>query len=174
VIEAGQPAPSFSAPGDDGQVVTLESLRGRYVVLYFYPKDDTPGCTTEACELRDAFPRFSGADATILGVSPDSVASHQKFKKKFSLPFTLLADAGHAIAEAYGVWKPKSMYGLSFLGVERTTFLIDPKGVVARVWPKVKAKGHAADVAAVLAQLTGSQSAAPEPAPPKKRVAKKR
>jgi thioredoxin-dependent peroxiredoxin len=174
VIESGQPAPSFTAHADQGQVVTLESLRGRYVVLYFYPKDDTPGCTTEACELRDAFPRFSAADATIIGVSPDSVASHQKFKTKFSLPFTLLADTDHAIAEAYGVWKEKSMYGRTYWGVERTTFLIDPTGVVARVWPKVKAEGHAAAVAATLAELTGTPTPVPGGAKSKKRVAKKR
>jgi peroxiredoxin Q/BCP len=160
VIDAGQPAPSFSAQADDGHVVTLESLRGRYVVLYFYPKDDTPGCTTEACELRDAFPRFGSADATIIGVSPDSVASHVKFKKKFSLPFTLLADTDHAIAEAYGVWKEKSMYGRTYLGIERSTFLIDPTGIITHVWRKVKAEGHAAQVEAALT--------------PKKRVAKKR
>ena len=168
MIDAGQPAPSFSAQADDGRVVTLESLRGRSVVLYFYPKDDTPGCTTEACELRDAFPRFDGAEATIIGVSPDSVASHQKFKAKFSLPFTLLADTGHAIAEAYEVWKEKSMYGRTYMGVERTTFLIDPSGTIAHVWRKVKPEGHAAAVAAV---LPGSVAAPPAP---KKRVSKKR
>jgi len=150
VIEAGQPAPSFSAQADDGRIVTLESLRGRYVVLYFYPKDDTPGCTTEACELRDAFPRFEHVDATIIGVSPDSVASHAKFKKKYSLPFTLLADTDRVIADAYGVWKKKSLYGRTFLGIERSTFLIDPAGVITHVWRKVKAKGHAARVEAAL------------------------
>ena len=150
MIEAGQPAPSFSAQADDGRIVTLESLRGRYVVLYFYPKDDTPGCTTEACELRDAFPRFESVDATILGVSPDSVASHVKFKKKFSLPFTLLADTDRKIADAYGVWKKKSLYGRTFLGIERSTFVIDPTGIVTHVWRKVKAKGHAAQVEAAL------------------------
>ena len=164
MIEAGQLAPAFSAPADDGRVVTLESLRGRYVVLYFYPKDDTPGCTTEACELRDAFPRFSQADATIIGVSPDSVAAHQKFKTKFKLPFTLLADTNHAIAEAYGVWKEKSMYGRKYMGIERTTFLIDPVGTVSHVWQKVKPEGHAA---AVEAALTGAV------APPKKKPAKR-
>jgi peroxiredoxin Q/BCP len=156
VIEAGQPAPSFSAQADDGRTVTLESLRGRYVVLYFYPKDDTPGCTTEACELRDAFPHFDAANATILGVSPDSVASHVKFKKKFSLPFTLLADPDHAIAEAYGVWKEKRMYGRTYMGVERSTFLIDPTGTLAHVWRKVKADGHAAEVATTLAAAARS------------------
>jgi thioredoxin-dependent peroxiredoxin len=172
VIEEGQPAPAFSAPADDGRVVTLESLRGRHVVLYFYPKDDTPGCTTEACELRDAFPRFSDASATIIGVSPDSVASHVKFKAKFSLPFTLLADTNHAIAEAYGVWKEKSMYGRTYWGVERTTFLIDPRGVIERVWRKVKAEGHAAAVAAALANPSGSPTDVPK-SPAKKRTAKK-
>ena len=170
MIEAGQPAPSFSAQADDGRTVTLESLRGRYVVLYFYPKDDTPGCTTEACELRDAFPRFDAANATILGVSPDRVTSHVKFKKKFSLPFTLLADTEHAIAEAYGVWKEKSMYGRTYMGVERSTFLIDPTGTLANVWRKVKAEGHAAEVAAAL----GAASGIPLPAAPKKRASKKR
>jgi len=150
VIAIGQSAPSFSAQADDGRVVTLESLRGRSVVLYFYPKDDTPGCTTEACELRDAFPRFEGVDATIIGVSPDSVASHAKFKKKYSLPFTLLADVDRKIADAYGVWKKKSLYGRTFLGIERSTFVIDPTGVITHVWHKVKAKGHAAQVEAAL------------------------
>jgi thioredoxin-dependent peroxiredoxin len=178
VIEAGQPAPSFSAQSDEAKVVTLESLRGRYVVLYFYPKDDTPGCTTEACELRDAFPRFSDADAIILGVSPDSVASHVKFKTKFSLPFTLLSDANHGMAEAYGVWKEKSMYGRTYMGVERTTFLIDPRGVIAHVWRKVKPEGHAAAVAAALVgamapAATAAPAAAPSPEPAKKRAAKK-
>jgi thioredoxin-dependent peroxiredoxin len=150
MIDVGQPAPPFSAQADDGRTVTLESLRGRYVVLYFYPKDDTPGCTTEACELRDAFPSFDASSATILGVSPDSVASHAKFKKKYSLPFTLLADTDRAIADAYGVWKKKALYGRTFLGIERSTFLIDPAGRIAHIWRKVKARGHAAQVAAAL------------------------
>jgi peroxiredoxin Q/BCP len=122
-------------------------------VLYFYPKDDTSGCTTEACELRDAFPRFTSANAVILGVSPDSVASHAKFKKKYALPFTLLADTDHAIADAYGVWKQKSMYGRKYMGVERTTFVIGADGRVARVFEKVKPAGHAADVAEAIAAL---------------------
>ena len=170
MIEAGQPAPSFSAQADDGRTVTLESLRGRYVVLYFYPKDDTPGCTTEACELRDAFPRFDAANATIIGVSPDSVASHVKFKKKFSLPFTLLADPDHAIAEAYGAWKQKAMYGRTYMGVERSTFLIDPTGTLTHVWRKVKADGHAADVATALAAAAGLSA---PPAPKKRKSASK-
>ncbi len=170
MIDVGKEAPGFSVQADNGRDVTLASYRGRYVVLYFYPKDDTPGCTTEACELRDAFPRFRATDAVVLGVSPDSVASHQKFKAKFSLPFTLLADTDHVIAEAYGVWKEKSMYGRTYLGVERTTYLIDPNGVVVCVWPKVKAEGHAAAVAAALAEVSGVSTTAPA----KKQTAKKR
>ena len=146
-------APDFTVKTDEGKELRLSSLRGRNVVLYFYPKDDTPGCTVEACELRDAFPRFSKTNAVILGVSPDSVASHQKFKKKFELPFTLLADADHAIADAYGVWVEKSMYGKKYMGVQRATFLIDKKGSVAKVYPKVKPEGHAAEVEAELKTL---------------------
>ena len=155
VIEEGKPAPDFQLQSDTGETVTLSDLRGRQVVLYFYPKDDTPGCTIEACELRDAFPRFSRTNAVILGVSPDNVASHQKFKKKFELPFTLLADTDHAIADAYGVWVEKSMYGKKYMGVQRATFVIDKKGSVAKVYPKVKPEGHAAEVEAELKTLGG-------------------
>ena len=140
---------------DEGTALRLSALRGRTVVLYFYPKDDTPGCTVEACELRDAFPRFSKSNAVILGVSPDSVVSHQKFKKKFELPFTLLADTNHAIAESYGVWVEKSMYGKKYWGVQRATFVIDKKGSVAKVYPKVKPEGHAAEVEAELTKIGG-------------------
>ncbi len=140
---------------DEGTALRLSALRGRNVVLYFYPKDDTPGCTVEACELRDAFPRFSKSNAVILGVSPDSVVSHQKFKKKFELPFTLLADTNHAIAESYGVWVEKSMYGKKYWGVQRATFVIDKKGSVAKVYPKVKPEGHAAEVEAELTKIGG-------------------
>jgi thioredoxin-dependent peroxiredoxin len=153
VIDTGTLAPDFAVTADDGSTVSLAALRGRPVVLYFYPKDDTSGCTTEACELRDAFPRFTTANAVILGASPDSVASHQKFKKKYDLPFTLLADPDHALAESYGVWKQKSMYGRKYMGVERTTFVIDAAGRVARVFEKVKPAGHAAEVAAAVAAL---------------------
>jgi len=151
-------APDFTVATDDGTQLTLSSLRGKTVVLYFYPKDDTPGCTVEACELRDAFPRFTKTHAVILGVSPDSVASHQKFKKKFKLPFTLLADTDHAIAEAYGVWGEKSMYGKKYWGVTRATFVIDNTGKVAKVFPKVKPEGHAAEVEAEVARLTPRES----------------
>jgi len=147
------PAPDFSLLADDGRTVRLSDLRGRPVVLYFYPKDDTSGCTTQACGFRDAFPRFDDAEAVILGVSPDDVKSHVKFKAKYDLPFTLLADTGHTVAEAYGVWKEKSMYGRKYMGVERTTFLIDRAGNVAKVFEKVKPAGHADEVARELAAL---------------------
>ncbi len=140
-------APDFTLPADDGRDVTLSSLRGKWVVLYFYPKDDTSGCTTQACGFRDAFPRFGDLDAVILGVSPDGVESHEKFKAKYDLPFTLLADTEHAVAELYGVWKEKSMYGRKYMGIERTTFLIDPDGRIARIFAKVKPAGHAEAVA---------------------------
>jgi peroxiredoxin Q/BCP len=153
MIEDHKPAPDFTVQTDTGATLELSSLRGKNVVLYFYPKDDTPGCTIEACELRDAFPRFSKSHAVILGVSPDDVSSHQKFKKKFELPFTLLADTDHKIAESYGVWVEKTMYGLKRMGVQRATFVIDKKGQVAKVFPKVKPEGHAAEVEAAIAAL---------------------
>ena len=146
----GEEAPDFTLLTDAGEPLTLSSLRGRPVVLYFYPKDDTSGCTTQACDLRDQFPRFSGADATVLGVSPDDVRSHAKFRAKYDLPFTLLADTEHAVAERYGVWVEKSMYGRRYWGNERTTFLIGADGRIARVFRKVKPAGHAAEVAAAL------------------------
>jgi peroxiredoxin Q/BCP len=125
------------------------------VVLYFYPKDDTPGCTTQACGLRDDFPKFESAGAVVLGVSPDSVDSHRAFRAKYNLPFQLLADSEHAVAEQYGVWKEKSMYGRTYMGVERTTYVIDPQGQVAFVFERVKPATHADDVAAALARLQG-------------------
>jgi peroxiredoxin Q/BCP len=147
----GELAPDFTLPTDDGGELTLSALRGRSVVLYFYPKDDTSGCTVESCEFRDHFPRFADADAVVLGVSPDGVRSHGKFKAKYALPFTLLADVEHAVAERYGVWVEKSMYGRRYWGNERTTFVIAPDGRVAHVFRKVKPEGHAAEVAAALA-----------------------
>ena len=149
----GEQAPEFTLESDEGKQVSLKSLRGAPVVLYFYPKDDTSGCTTEACEFRDLFPRFEAGGAVVLGVSPDDVKSHVKFKKKYGLPFTLLADTEKEVAQAYGVWKEKSMYGRKYMGVERTTFLIDAKGKVARVFEKVKPAGHAAEVQEALAAL---------------------
>jgi peroxiredoxin Q/BCP len=151
--QVGDLAPDFTLATDDGGSLTLSTLRGRPVVLYFYPKDDTSGCTTQACDLRDAFPRFQARDAVVLGVSPDSVRSHAKFRAKFDLPFTLLADTEHAVAERYGVWKEKSMYGRKYWGNERTTFLIDGDGRVARVFEKVKPGAHVGEVEAALAAL---------------------
>jgi thioredoxin-dependent peroxiredoxin len=154
----GTPAPAFTLDTDTGERLSLTDLRGKPVVLYFYPKDDTSGCTIEACEFRDAFPRFGESSAVILGISPDSVKSHQKFKAKYELPFTLLADTDHEVAEQYGVWKEKSMYGRKYMGVERTTFIIDAAGKIARIFKKVKPQGHAQEVESALASLAGSGS----------------
>jgi len=153
VIKEGDQAPQFSLPADDGSVVTRESLRGKNVVLYFYPKDDTSGCTKEACDFRDAFPRFGKIDAEVIGVSPDSTESHRKFKKKYQLPFRLLADESHKLADAFGVWKEKSMYGRNYMGIERTTAIIDRQGRVARIFPKVRVPGHVQEVEAALRDL---------------------
>lgn len=149
---AGKTAPAFSLMGDDGKKVSLKDLRGRRVILYFYPKDDTPGCTTQACAFRDAEVDFSRADAAVLGVSKDSIKSHQKFKSKFSLNFPLLADDA-GVCEAYGVWKLKSMYGRTYMGIERSTFLIDEQGKVRAEWRKVSVPGHAAEVVKALQSL---------------------
>jgi thioredoxin-dependent peroxiredoxin len=147
----GDAAPGFTLPSDRGEDVSLESLRGRPVVLYFYPKDDTSGCTTQACEFRDSWSEVQARGAVVLGVSPDGIASHERFRDKFSLPFPLLADEDHAVAEAYGVWGEKSMYGRKYQGILRTTFIIDPAGRIAHVFEKVKPKGHAAEVLDALA-----------------------
>ena len=141
-LTAGQAAPDFTLPASNGENVTLSELRGKKVVLYFYPKDNTPGCTTQACGFRDLHNQFEGADTVILGVSPDPIKSHEKFINKFELPFLLLADEEHAVCEQYGVWKEKNMYGKKYWGVERTTFLIDCDGNLAKVYPKVKVNGH--------------------------------
>ena len=146
----GDRAPFFALPADDGREVRLAALRGGPVVLYFYPRDDTPTCTREACEFRDAFPRFAAASATILGVSTDDVRSHARFKAKHDLPFTLLADVDHRVAERYGVWVEKQLYGRRFLGIERTTFVIDAAGRIAHVFRRVRSAGHGAAVAAAL------------------------
>jgi peroxiredoxin Q/BCP len=138
---------------DDGTTVTRDSLAGKNVVLYFYPKDDTPGCTKEACDFRDAFPRFDKVDAVVVGVSPDSPDSHRKFRKKYSLPFRLLSDESHKLAESFGVWKEKSMYGRNYMGIERTTVIIDRKGRVARIFPKVNVAGHTAEVESAVREL---------------------
>jgi len=150
-LEAGQPAPAFSLEADDGSTVSLADLAGRSVVLYFYPKDDTTGCTAEACEFRDLQPDYEAAGARVIGVSPDPVTSHVRFRDKHGLPFTLLSDPDHAAAEAYGVWVEKSMYGKTYMGVERSTFVIGPDGVLTDVLYKVKPKGHAASVLGLVA-----------------------
>ncbi|WP_404385029.1 thioredoxin-dependent thiol peroxidase [Caenispirillum salinarum] len=145
-LSVGDTAPDFTLPTDGGGSVSLSALKGKPVVLYFYPKDATPGCTTEACDFRDLEPDFSGIDAVIIGVSKDSVKKHDNFKAKQGLTFPLASDADSDVCERYGVWKEKSMYGKTFWGIERTTFLIAPGGTIAQVWPKVKVKGHAAEV----------------------------
>jgi peroxiredoxin Q/BCP len=146
VIQEGKPAPDFELQSDTGEPVKLSSLRGRPVVLYFYPKDDTPGCTTEACEFRDAYDGFRERGAEVLGVSPDDIASHEKFKTKHGLPFTLLADPDHAVAEQYGVWGEKKFAGKTYMGINRSTFIIDEEGKVARAMRGIKPAGHAARV----------------------------
>jgi len=146
VVEEGAPAPDFELRSDVGETVTLSALRGKPVVLYFYPKDDTPGCTTEACEFRDAYDRFREQGVEILGVSPDTEVSHQKFKSKYELPFPLLADPDHRTAEAYGVWKEKRNYGKTYMGIERSTFVIDADGKVAKAMRGIRPAGHAAKV----------------------------
>ena len=143
MIDAGDEAPDFTLPSDTEGDVTLSDHRGRTVVLYFYPKDLTSGCTVQACDLRDSLERIEERDAVVLGVSPDPVGMHAKFRAKHDLNFPLLADEDHAVAEAYGVWKEKSMYGRSYMGIERSTFIIAPDGTVAHAWRGVKAKGHA-------------------------------
>jgi peroxiredoxin Q/BCP len=151
-LEAGTKAPDFSAATDSGSV-TLSGLRGKNVILYFYPKDDTPGCTKEACAFQAAEADFGGADAVVLGVSKDSAASHGKFKLKYGLGFPLIADSEGKICEAYGVWVEKLNYGKKYMGIERSTFLIDKQGVVRKIWRKVKVDGHAEKVLEALKAL---------------------
>jgi len=146
MIEEGKPAPDFELPTDSGETIKLSDLRGKPVVLYFYPKDDTPGCTTQACGIRDAYGEFERAGAVVLGVSPDDERSHVKFKDKYELPFTLLADTEHSVAEQYGVWGEKSFAGKKYMGVNRSTFVIDADGNVKRVMHDVKPANHADDV----------------------------
>jgi peroxiredoxin Q/BCP len=149
--QPGGRAPDFRLPADDGSEVSLDSLSGRRFVLYFYPEDDTPGCTTEACGLRDEFAAFRNLGVEVFGVSPDSVASHVRFRDKFALPFRLLADVGHHVADAFGVWVEKQSYGRTYMGIERTTFVIGPDGRVEHVFPRVKAAEHAGQLLAALA-----------------------
>jgi len=145
-VEVGSKAPDFTLPTDGGGSVTLSQLQGKKVVLYFYPKDDTSGCTAEACGFRDSFPDYTGADAVVIGISKDTVTSHDKFKKKHNLPFILASDAASNVCEKYGTWVEKSMYGRKYMGIERCTFLLDQEGVVRDVWHKVKVPGHVAAV----------------------------
>lgn len=152
MIEEGEPAPLFTLPSDTGEDVSLESLRGKPIVLYFYPKDDTPGCTTQACGIRDAWAEFESRGAVVLGVSPDGPKKHAKFREKYGLPFTLLADEDHAVAELYGVWVEKSMYGKTYMGIERSTFVIDADGNVSTIMRRVKPDTHAVDVLAALSR----------------------
>jgi thioredoxin-dependent peroxiredoxin len=153
MIDTGQPAPDFELPDQDGEPVTLSGLRGRRVVLYFYPKADTPGCTTQACGIRDHRADYDAAGAVVLGVSPDTVAKVKRFHDKFDMGFTLLADTDHHVAESYGVWAEKSMYGRTYMGNQRATFIIDEEGIVRHVIPKVSPKTHDDEVLAALGDL---------------------
>jgi peroxiredoxin Q/BCP len=153
MVNPGDKAPDFALPATDGTKVRLKDLRGKNVVLYFYPKDDTPGCTTQACDLRDNLASIAGKGAAVLGVSPDPIASHVRFRDKFQINFPLLSDEDHKVAETYGVWKEKSMYGKKYWGIERSSFIIDEKGVVREAWRKVSPKGHAEKVREALSRL---------------------
>jgi peroxiredoxin Q/BCP len=160
----GRLAPDFTLPSDGGEPITLSSLRGRFVVLYFYPEDDTPGCTVEACEFRDVLPRFEGLDAVVLGVSPDSVESHRAFREKYSLPFTLLSDADRSVCRLYRVWKRKTLFGHAYMGVVRSTFIVDPDGRLAwKVEGVRRIEGHAAQVAEALRALGTPRASHPRP-----------
>ena len=150
MLEVGNAAPDFTLQDHQGETVTLSGLRGRTVILFFYPKADTSGCTIEACSFRDTQAGFDEADSVILGISPDTVKAQHKFAEKFDLPYRLLADVDHAAAEAYGVWVQKSMYGRTYMGVSRETFVIDPEGAISHIFRKVKPEGHAAEVLALL------------------------
>jgi peroxiredoxin Q/BCP len=144
--EEGKKAPAFKLKNQDGKVVSLSDFKGKDVILYFYPKDNTPGCTAEACSFRDAMPRFTGIDAVILGISPDSVESHKKFAEKFNLPFNLLSDEEKEVVQKYDVWKEKNNYGKKYMGVVRTTFVIDKNGIIKKIFGKVKVDGHSEEV----------------------------
>jgi thioredoxin-dependent peroxiredoxin len=150
-LKPGDPAPAFTAATNRGDQVSLADFKGKHVILYFYPKDDTPGCTKEACAFRDQFAAFTNQGAVILGVSVDSPASHEKFAAKYKLPFTLLADVEKRIVQAYGVWGEKSFMGRTYQGTHRVTFLIGPDGLIKNIWPEVKPEAHAAEVLAALA-----------------------
>jgi len=152
MLQAGTTAPDFTLQTDDGGEVTLSDYRGKKVVLYFYPKDDTPGCTAEACSFRDDYAQILAAGAVVLGVSPDDIKSHGRFKVKYRLPFALLSDPDHRVAEMYGAWGERRMYGKSYMGIIRSTFIIDEQGTIVRVFPQVTPKGHSQEVLAALAE----------------------
>lgn len=149
----GATAPAINLPDQDGKMQKLSDYKGQWVLIYFYPKDNTPGCTTEACGIRDSFPNFNKLKVKVFGISADSVAKHKKFAEKYELPFTLLADEGREVVEKYGVWDKKSMYGRIFMGINRTSFLVDPNGKIVRIYEKVKPADHAAQVLADLKDL---------------------
>jgi peroxiredoxin Q/BCP len=151
MLEEGKKAPAFSLPNQLGEPVKLSDFAGSWVVVYFYPKDDTPGCTKEACSFRDEHVKLKKAGAVVLGISPDNEKRHAKFIEKYELPFTLLADPEHVVAEKFGAWGEKSLYGRKYMGIMRCTFLIGPDGKVKKVWPKVKPEGHGAEVLAAIA-----------------------
>ncbi len=152
-IDVGDKAPDFNLLADGGDRIKLSGLKGKKVILYFYPKDDTPGCTTEACGFRDNLPKFNKVDAEIIGISRDSVTSHDKFKNKYSLPFRLASDEDGKVCNAYGTWVEKSMYGKKYMGIDRATFLIDAKGIVRNIWRKVKVPGHVEEVLAAAKEI---------------------
>ena len=149
-LSVGQKAPEFNLPDENGEIHLLKDYHGQHLLLYFYPKDDTPGCTTEACNFRDDYSQYQGASVVILGVSPDTPASHKKFKEKYQLPFTLLADEGHQVCDRYQVWGPKKSFGKEYDGVHRTTYLIDPNGVILEVFQKVSPSKHSKKLLAIL------------------------
>jgi peroxiredoxin Q/BCP len=161
----GDLAPEIALPDDAGTIHRLADRQGRWTIVYFYPKDDTPGCTIESCQFRDADESFRAEGADVWGISPDGAASHRRFREKFDLPFTLLSDEDHAVAELYGAWQLKTMYGRESMGIQRSTFLVDPDGRIARSWPRVKAEGHAAEVLTELAALAAARPGSASPAP---------
>ena len=153
LLKVGATAPAINLSDQDGKMQKLSDYKGQWVLIYFYPKDNTPGCTTEACGIRDSFPNFNKLKVKVFGISADSIAKHKKFAEKYELPFTLLADEGREVVEKYGVWDKKSMYGRIFMGINRTSFLVDPKGKIVRIYEKVKPADHAAQVLADLKDL---------------------
>ncbi|GMB09318.1 thioredoxin-dependent thiol peroxidase [Thermolongibacillus altinsuensis] len=154
MVQIGQLAPDFALKASNGEMVQLSDFRGKYVVLYFYPKDMTPGCTTEACDFRDHYREFQDLNAVILGISTDSLERHQKFIEKYGLPFLLLVDEQQEVAEKYGVWKLKKNFGKEYMGIERSTFIIDPNGILIKEWRKVKVNGHVEEVLKFLKEIS--------------------